>query len=268
MRLKEGRLFRADDMTSAVRPILVNETFAKTYFTDGRPATGRSFRGMFPTWLGKDTVVDIVGVVEDMLPADFNARPQPQIFIAEGLGVYIGHVTLVVKTHGDPMATAPLLKAIVQQMEPGATIERLGPLTAKISASVGEPRFATFVLVAFAVLALVLATTGLYGVLSYNVAQRRREVAVRAALGAKRGDIMKMVLREGLTTTVTGLAVGVALATFATRAMASALFGVTPLDAVAFSAGPLLLFVVACVACLIPARRAVGIDPAEALRAE
>jgi predicted permease len=268
MRLKEGRLFRADDMTSAIRPILVNETFAMTYFTDGRPATGRSFRGMFPNWLGKDTVVDVVGVVENMLPADFDARPQPQIFIAEGSGVHLGHVTLVVKTHGDPTATAPLLKAIVQQTEPGATIERLGPLTAKISASVGEPRFATFVLVAFAVLALVLATTGLYGVLSYHIAQRRREIAVRAALGAKRSDIVKMVLREGLTTTGIGLAVGVALATFATRAMANALFGVTPLDAVAFSAGPLLLFVVVCVACLIPARRAVGIDPAEALRAE
>jgi predicted permease len=268
MRLKDGRLFRADDMTSAVRPILVNETFAKTYCTDGRPATGRSFRGMFPNWLGIDTVVDIVGVVDDMLPAGFDARPQPQIFIAEGPGVYIGHVTLVVKTRGDPTATAPLLKSIVQQMEPGATIERLGPLTAKISASVAEPRFATFVLVAFAVLALVLATTGVYGVLSYHIAQRRREFAVRAALGAKRGDIVRMVLREGLTTTVTGMAVGMGLATLAARAMASALFGVTPLDALAFSAGPLLLFVVACGACLIPARRAVGIDPAEALRAE
>jgi putative ABC transport system permease protein len=209
-----------------------------------------------------------VGVVEDMLPAALDARPQPQIFIAEGLGVHIGHVTLVVKTNSDPTATAPLLKDVVQQMEPGATIERLGPLAAKISASVGEPRFATFVLVAFAVLALVLATTGLYGVLSYNVAQRRREMAVRAALGATRGNIVKMVLRDGLTTTVIGLVVGMVLATFATRAMASALFGVTPLDAIAFSAGPLLLFVVACVACLIPARRAVGIDPAEALRVE
>jgi predicted permease len=268
MRLKEGRLFRADDMTSAARPILVNEAFAKTYFTDGRPATGRSFRGMFPNWLGKDTVVDIVGVVENMLPADFDARPQPQIFIAEGAGVHLGHVTLVVKTLGDPTATAPLLRDIVQQMEPGATIERLGSLTAKISASVGEPRFATFVLVAFAALALVLATTGLYGVLSYNIVRRRREMAVRAALGAGRGDIVKMVLRDGLTTTVVGVAVGMVLAIFAARAMASALFGVTPLDTVAFSAGPLLLFMVACVACLIPARRAVGIDPAEALRVE
>jgi putative ABC transport system permease protein len=268
MRLKEGRWLRADDTSSAIRPILVNETFAKTYFTDGRPVAGRRFHGLFPGWLGKDTVVDIVGVVEDMLPAALDERPQPQIFVAAGAGVNLGHVTLVVRTHGDSMTAAPLLKDIVQQMAPGATIERLGPLTAKLSASVAEPRFATFVLGAFALLALVLATTGLYGVLSYNIAQRRREMAVRTALGANRGDIVKIVLREGLTTTVSGLVAGVGLATFATRAMASALFGVTPLDPVAFSAAPLMLLVVACAACLIPARRAAAIDPAEALRAE
>ncbi len=164
MRLKEGRLFRAGDTTSAIRALLVNETFAKTYFADGRPATGRRFTGMFPSWLGKNTVVDVVGVVEDMLPASLDARPQPQIFIAQGARVHIGHVTLVLKTDGDPAATAPLLKHVVQQLEPGATIERMGPLAAKISASVGEPRFATVVIVAFAGLALVLATTGLYGV--------------------------------------------------------------------------------------------------------
>jgi len=268
MRLKEGRLFRADDTSSAIRPILVNETFAKTYFADGRPATGRSFTGMFPKWLGTNTIVEVVGVVEDMLPAALDDRPQPQIFVAQGASAHIGHVTLVLKTETDPTAMAPLVKDLVQQMEPGATIERMGPLAAKISASVGEPRFATFVLVSFAILALALATTGLYGVLSYNVAQRRREMAVRTALGATRADLVKMVLREGLTVTVIGLTIGVALATVATRAMASALFGVTPLDIVAFSAGPLLLLVVACIACLIPARRAVRIDPAEALRAE
>jgi len=223
---------------------------------------------MFPAWLGKGAIVDVVGVVQDMLPAALDARPQPQIFVAEGMGARIGHVTLVVKTEGDPTATAPLLKDVVLQIEPRATIERLGPLADKISASVSEPRFATFVLTAFAVLALVLATTGLYGVLSYDIARRRREVAVRAALGATNGDLVKMVMHEGLKTTVTGLGVGVILAAVATRAMASALFGVTPLDIVAFSAGPLLLLLVAGFACLIPARRAVGIDPAEALRAE
>jgi predicted permease len=265
MRLREGRLFRAEDRISAIRPILVNETFAKTYFTDGRPATGRSFPGMFPNWLGKETVVEVIGVVEDMLPAALDGRTQSQIFVAEGRGVNIGHVTLVVQTNGDPAAAAPMLRDVVRQIDPHATVERIGPLEAKISASVAEPRFATFVLIAFAALALALTTTGLYGVLSYEISVRRRELAVRAALGATRRDLVTMVLRDGLSTTVSGLVVGIALAMIGTRAMTSLLFGVTPLDAVAFASGPLLLFGVACGACLISARRATGIAPSEVL---
>ncbi len=267
MRLKEGRFFRESDTTSTIRPMLVNEAFAKTYFTDGRPATGRRFRGLFPR-LGEDTVVEVVGVVADMLPDALDARAQPQIFVAHGAGIGMGNATFVVKTEDDPTSMAPVLKDIVQQLEPGATLERMGPLVAKISASVGDQRFSTFILVAFAALALALATTGLYGVLSYNVAQRRREIGVRAALGAARGDLVRMVLREGLIVTVIGLVVGVVVAAFATRAMASVLFGVAPLDHMAFSVSALLLLAVACTACLIPARRAAAIDPAEALRAE
>jgi ABC-type antimicrobial peptide transport system permease subunit len=163
---------------------------------------------------------------------------------------------------------APLLRGIVQQVAPDAALDRMGPLAARVSESVGEPRFAALVLAAFAALALALATTGLYGVLSYNIAQRRREIGVRAALGATRGDLMRMVLREGLTVTTLGLAAGLAIAALATRAMASLLFGVTALDSVAFSVGPLLLLVVATAACLIPARRAAALNPVTALKAD
>jgi ABC-type antimicrobial peptide transport system permease subunit len=144
----------------------------------------------------------------------------------------------------------------------------MGPLAGKISGSVATPRFTTAVLTAFAMLALALAATGLVGALSYDVAQRRREIGVRAALGATRSDVVWMIVREGLAATAAGLAVGMLLATWLTRAMASALFGITPLDMVAFSAAPLLLLAVAGVACLIPARRAVAADPLEALRAD
>jgi putative ABC transport system permease protein len=268
MRLKEGRLFRAEDMSSAIRPILVNEAFAKAYLHDGRPVVGRTFPGMFPDWLGPQTTVTIVGVVGDMLPADLDARAQPQFFVAQGGGAHMLHIALVLSTEGDPTRMMPLVKALVQQMEPTATIERLSPLSAKVSASFAEPRFATLVLAAFASLALALAATGLYGVLSFNIAQRRRELAVRAALGATQRDIVTMVMREGLTMTLIGLAAGITLAAALTRTMASVLFGVTPLDLAAFSIAPLLLVVVASVACLIPARRALAIDPGEALKAE
>ncbi len=269
MRLKAGRLFDASDTTSAIRPMLVNESFANTYLADGRPIVGRRFTGLFPAWLGKDTPVEIVGIVQDMLPAALDARPQPQIFVAQGAAARIGHVTLVVKTNADPAAIKAIEAAVrdtVRELAPAATIERLGPLSAKMSASVGEPRFATLTVVMFALLALTLAATGLYGVLSYNVAQRRRELAVRTALGATRRDLLTMVLREGLTMTTLGLTIGLMLSAATTHAIASVLFGVTPLDAVAFTIAPCLLLLVACTACLLPARRATAINPAEALK--
>lgn len=268
MRLQEGRLFRIEDTASATRAILVNESFAKTYFTDGRPATGRRFTGLFPRWLGTNTIIEVVGVVGDMLPADLDGRRQPQIFVAQGGKAQIGHVTLAVRTEGDPLAVASLVQSVVRQLAPEATVERMGPLDAKISASVAHPRFTTAVLTGFAVLALALAATGLYGGLSYDIAQRRQEIGVRKALGATGSDVVRMILREGLTPTGIGLVCGVLLATLLTGAMASALFSVRPLDLVAFSAAPLLLLLVACVACLVPARRAAAEDPLDALRAE
>ncbi len=178
-------------------------------------------------------------------------------------------MTLVVKTDADRAAIETTVRAVrntVRDLAPAATIERLGPLSAKMSASVGEHRFATLTVAMFALLALTLAATGLYGVLSYTVAQRRRELAVRTALGATRRDLLTMVLREGLTMTSLGLTLGLTLSAATTHAMASILFGVTPLDAVAFTIAPCLLLLVACTACLLPARRATAINPAEALK--
>ena len=245
--------------------MLINETFAKTYFADGKAATGRRFTGLLGD---EDTVTEVVGVVADVLPQSLDAAPQSQIYTIHGTAMKMGNATFVVKTEASPAPIAPLLRETVHQVDPGASLNQMGPLGSKISASVSEPRFTTLVLAAFSLLALALATTGLYGVLSYNVAQRRREIGVRAALGATRGDLMHMVLREGLAVVLIGLALGVGVATFATRAMASVLFGVAPLDTVSFTIAPLLLVVVAFAACVAPAWRAAAIDPAEALRAE
>jgi ABC-type antimicrobial peptide transport system permease subunit len=137
-----------------------------------------------------------------------------------------------------------------------------------MSASMGQPRFAAALLGAFALVALALAATGLYGVLSYQVLQRRREMGVRAALGASRGRLVALVIREGLTVTVAGLVLGMAAALLLTKLMSGLLFGVTPLDLPSFLGAPLVLLVVALLACLLPARRASRVDPAEALRSE
>ena len=131
-----------------------------------------------------------------------------------------------------------------------------------------QPRFTGLVLMAFSGLVLALAATGLYGVLAYTVAQRRREIGVRAALGSTRGRIMTMVLREGLGVTAVGLALGMAVAALAMRATTHVLFGVAPLDPVAFLVAPLVLSVVAVAACPGPARRAAAVDPVEAISAD
>ena len=250
--------------------MIVNETFARTYLADGKQVAGRLFRGMFPKMLGRsDAVVTIVGVVEDVLPDRLDGRPQPQIYLPMGVGFSIGSgATLVVKAVGDPTLLAPAIRSAVQEIEPGAVLARVGPLTAKRAESASEPRFATFIFGAFAALSLALSMTGLYGVLSYNVAQRTREMGVRGALGATRADLHYLVLRQGLLMTGVGIAIGIGVAMLATRGMVNLLFGVRPLDPVAFALPPLLLILVAIAACLIPARRAARVDPLVALRYE
>jgi putative ABC transport system permease protein len=141
-------------------------------------------------------------------------------------------------------------------------------LARQLQLSVAQPRFAMATLAAFALLALTLAATGLYGVLSYDVEQRRAEIGVRTALGASPRAIVGLVLRQGLGVTVAGLTAGLLASVFATRLLRTLLFGTAPTDALAFAAAPLLLLAVAVCACVLPARRAAATDPARALRAE
>jgi putative ABC transport system permease protein len=266
MRLLEGRFFRDADIASPVLPMLVNASFARKYFAGGEGAAGRRFAGIFGG--GDDSIAEVVGVVADVLPASLDAQPHPQIYTLHGRAIRMGNATLVVKTDANPSAMAPLLRQLVRDVEPRASLGQVGALGSRISASVSEPRFIALTLGAFAALALMLAATGLYGVLSYGVAQRRREIGLRAALGATRGELMAMVFREGLGVTAAGIALGLAVAALAMRTTASMLFGVAPLDIVSFSIAPVLLAAVAAAACLSPAWRAATTDPVAALGAE
>ncbi|HEY3884189.1 MAG TPA: FtsX-like permease family protein [Vicinamibacterales bacterium] len=216
----------------------------------------------------KDTVTQVVGVVADVLPPSLNAVPQPQIYTLQRPTTKTSNATLIVKTYDDPSRMAPLLRQLVQQLDPGASLDQVGSLRSKTSASLSEPRFTAFVMAAFSVLALTLAATGLYGVLSYTVAQRQREIGLRSALGATRGGLIALVLREGLGVTAVGLVLGLAIAALAMREMANVLFGVSPLDIVAFTLAPLVLGAVAFAACLLPAWRAATTNPVSALNAE
>ena len=269
LRIKEGRAITVADESSPVEAMLVNEAFARAYITDGRPVVGRRFTGL----LAKGNLTtEIVGVVGDVLKDGLDTKPQPEIYLALNKADTEHGITreinLVIRTSGDPNAFASSLRSLVREIEPSAALGRVGTLSSQVADSVSEPRFSTAVLGAFALLALGIAVTGLYGVLSYNVTQRRKEIGIRAALGATRIDLIGLVVRQGLTVTLVGLGAGVLVAALAARRLEPLLFGIAPLDLASFVTMPVILLIVASLACVIPARRAAATDPATTLRAE
>jgi putative ABC transport system permease protein len=264
LRLRSGRFLEPGDATAPTHAMVVNEEFVRLYLRDGNPVVGRRY----PNLLGhKGDITEIVGVVGNVLKDGLDRRPQPEIYGLAGDWRGPGRF-LVIRTTGDPLAIAADVRRLVRETDPRAALDGVGSLTGAVSASVAQPRFAALMLALFAGLALAVAATGLYGVLSYSVSERRREIGVRSALGATRGRLIGLVLRQGLGFTVGGLVLGLAAAALSSRLLSTLLFGVTPYDAMAFSIAPLVLIAVALFACLVPAWRAAATDPSEALRAE
>jgi putative ABC transport system permease protein len=173
---------------------------------------------------------------------------------------------IVVRAQSDPAALAGVLRQVVTAEEPAATIESVMTMEERVLNSLSRPRLYAIVLAGFAAFALLIAAVGLFGVLSYSVAQRSRELGVRAALGARPVQIVGLVLREGLVICAVGLLIGMALAFAASRWVSTFLYGVAPHDALTFTLVPVTLLSIALVACLIPARRASRLDPLRVLR--
>jgi hypothetical protein len=266
LRLRQGRLLQAADSAPGIRNMLVNEEFARVYLNDGKPSLGRRYLNLFAGTNGVTT--EIVGVVGNVLKNGLDAKPMGEVFLLSGQGANMAsEISVVVRTDGEPGGLAPTLRALVAELEPQAALD-VATLESRVGASVSQPRFAATLLTAFALLALALAAIGLYGVLSYNVSQRRREIGVRAALGASRRHLVSLVMRQGLALTGLGLGIGIVGALLLTRLLEALLFDVTPTDATAFTVAPAALLLVALVACLVPARRAAAIAPTEALRSE
>ena len=265
MNLREGRWFRDADLTAAGQPMLVNEAFVRAYLTDGKPAVGRQ---MGQPSEEEPVPPEIVGVVANVLRDGLDDVPQPAIYtLPQPDARTFGSFSLLVRTAGEPQALVGTLREAVRQAEPGALVD-VATLSSQVSASLAQPRFAAATLGVFALLALVLAATGLYGVLSYSVSRRVREMGIRSALGAGHGSLVRLVMRQGLAVCAVGLLLGLAGAALLTRWLESQLFGVSPLDPLAFAAAPLALLAVAALACWLPARRAASVEPTEALRAE
>ena len=180
------------------------------------------------------------------------------------LGVPVAHI--MVRTAGDPTVLAPAIRTALREVDPNLVPEGIATLHDRVLTTLARPRLYAIVLAAFALVALAIAAVGLYGVLSYSVAQRSRELALRTALGAGRGDLVKLIVRQALLMLAAGLVIGMIASSLLTQVIASQLFGVRASDPMTFVLVPAVLLLVAALACIGPARRAARLDPLQVLR--
>jgi len=267
LRLQDGRFFDEGDTTRGVRAAIVNQEFVRQFLTGPR-AVGLRLSPLYED--GDPAETEIIGVVGDVLKDGNDAARQPEMYFVHGSRTHriSGFPTFVVRGLAGHTELTATLRRLVREIDRGAAIDRVTPLRTLVSASWAQPRFAASVVSGFAGLAIVLSAIGLYGALSYTVSQRRRELGVRAALGATRGALVRLVLREGVSVTIAGVGLGIVAASVLTRLMTSLLFGTSPLDVFSFALGPTLLVIVGVAASLVPALRAASIDPARVLRGE
>lgn len=263
MRAVEGRLLEERDIRVDAPAVVINETLAKRYW-GGKSALGGRMRIGNP----RGPVFTVVGVVKDVHERGYTLAMKP--------GVYVPYVditqdnpdSLVVRTAGAPEDLVELIRRIVARIDPDEPVSAVRSMDDIVDLDVADRQQQMLLLGAFAGLALLLASVGLYGVLSYAVAQRSRELGLRIALGASAASVMRMVVLRGLALTATGLAIGLALAWAATRAMQSVLYGVTAGDPATFAIVVSLLASISLLASYLPARRAARVDPIEVLRAD
>lgn len=261
--LRSGRLFTRSDREGSQPVALIGETTARRFWPDEDPV-GKKIKLAF---LGQPKIREIIGVVGDARHTGLDSNPRTEIFLPHLQEPY-GSMTYVIRTARE---SATLLQAVknevwaVNKDLPFASIATIDEL---VSRSLGERRFNLLLLGSFAVIALTLASIGIYGVMSFSISRRTHEFGVRMALGAQTVDVITLVLREGMILTMIGVAVGLAASLALTRLLSSLLFGVTATDPVTFVVISLVLAGVALTACFVPARRATKVDPMIALRYE
>lgn len=265
--LVAGREFTAEDTADGPRVAIVSERIVREHFPGGPTEAlgGRVRLDGHGEWL------TVVGVVADIRQRGLDQDVKPMIYAPFQQGqadpFLLRFVSFVARTD-TPERVAEGIRAEIRRVAPDLPIESTATLDEAVSASVATPRFRMMLLVLFATAATLIATCGLYGLMAYTVAQRRREIGLRMALGADRGDVLRLVLTRALRVVVVGLVVGLVGAAAVTRVLQRFLFGVTPTDPVAFTSVTLLLLAVGLMAAWLPARRATRIDPWVALRAD
>ncbi|HYY55999.1 MAG TPA: ABC transporter permease [Pyrinomonadaceae bacterium] len=261
--LASGRTFTERDTSDATQVIVVNETLARRVFP-GESAVGKRIR----VWRDEDFAREIIGVVGDTKAYALDDEPGPQMYVPHAQDPGWGGMSLVVRTTTQPTALTSAVRAAVLSIDKDQPVFNIKTMEDVAAASVANRRVSMFLLSVFAGLALLLAALGVYGVISYSIAQRTHEIGLRMALGARRSDVLKLILKQGMGLVLVGVGVGLVAAFLLTRVMASLLYEVSATDPLTFTAVALILSAVALVACLIPARRAMRVDPMVALRYE
>jgi predicted permease len=261
--LAEGRLLDARDGGDAPLAVAINETFARRYWS-GADALGHRL------WFGDPAgpFYTIVGVVKDVRERGHELAMKPGVYVTYAQRLTSVPQYLVVRSTGDPESLAEPLRQIIARVDPDQPVSAVRTMDEIVELDVADRRQQVVLLGAFAALALLLASIGIYGVLSYAVTQRSRELGLRIALGASTGSVMRMVVARGVSLTAVGLVIGLALALAATRTLQNLLYGVGAADPWTFGAVVALLGGIALAACYVPARRAARVDPIEVLRAE
>jgi putative ABC transport system permease protein len=261
--LLQGRNFSEHDRRDTVAVMIVSKNLADKVWPNENPVGKRLMldynRGKYG--------YEVVGVSSGVKHYGLKAEPRAEVFIPHAQNAYLP-MNLVVRTSSDPNRLVEAVKAQVREMDPTQPVSYLRTMDTLISRSVAVDRFSMWLLGLLASLALALAATGLFSLLSYLVSQRTHEIGVRMALGAQRRDIFQLVLGQGALLLAAGLAIGLVASFICTRLFSSLLFGVSATDPLTFMITPALLSLAALIACYVPARRATRVDPMVALRSD
>jgi putative ABC transport system permease protein len=272
IRLVRGRFFDEHDTQDSPLVAVIDEEFARLYFP-GEDPVGKFFEGSPEMNIPHTEIVGVVAHVKNY-GLDTPGPVQAELYRSREQvpdrfqPLLADRVSLVVRTSGDPAAMAPAVRRAVQEIDPNQPVFNVNTMEQVLSDSVASQRLSMLLLSIFAAVAMTLAAVGIYGVMSYAVAQRTHEFGIRMALGAEGRDVLRMVVRQGMLLALAGVGAGLLGALALTRVMSSLLYGVSATDPLTFAGVPLVLACVALAACLIPARRATKVDPMVALRYE
>ncbi len=270
MSIARGRNLSPQDDANAPKVAVVNETLARQVFPNEDPLGKRFVIGRLEPNAspGPDRLIEIAGIVRDAKYRDLRQETPPAIFLLAVQNTSVRRMTFEVRTAGPPTATISAIRAAVRQLDPNLPLFEFTTQNAQVETTLAQERLFARLTSFFGLLALLLASIGLYGVLAYSVAQRTREIGIRTALGAQARDVLRLIIRQGMSLALLGVSLGLGGALGLTRLMQTLLYGVSPTDPLTFAVIAAALLLVALLACWVPARRAARIDPLVALRCE